>query len=59
MLEWMMAHPWMTLILMLTALAVLDDIVCMIVRAVAARKRFRWKDQPPEILQERGSDTGR
>nr|DAS38195.1 MAG TPA: hypothetical protein [Caudoviricetes sp.] len=38
---------------MLATLAVLDDIVCMIVRTIAAKAHHRWRDQPPEILKGR------
>lgn len=56
MLEWMMAHPWMTLILMLAALAVLDDIVYRITQAISAHMRRKRRSQSLEVLKGRELD---
>lgn len=44
MLEWCMAHPWMTLTIAILALIVLDNAIANISNAIRARKRDRTED---------------
>lgn len=41
MLEWCMAHPWMTLTIARLALIVLDSIVANIGNVIAARAKYK------------------
>ena len=54
MTEWCMAHPWMTLLIVLTALLVVDDIVGEIRRMVALRVlgRLGAAEEITEVLNE-------
>lgn len=44
MLEWCMAHPWMTLTIAIFALIVLDNAVANISNAIRARRQDRTED---------------
>ena len=53
MISWMMAHPWMVLVMALAVLAVINNAVYWVTQAVKISARCR--QQKPEIPKERES----
>lgn len=52
MLEWCMAHPWMTLTIVIFALIVFDNVVDNISNAIAVRAKYKAQKTAADMTRD-------